>query len=126
MRCVGDVLKVSGTLTHTAPEATLAWATGSHLAVQPSLDVWALGVTAFECITGTTMEAFYNNDGAKARAAAAGEIPYPWEGPEAEQPSAWVHAQVRGVLSHCLSRDSAARPTAAALVTSLSSFGVAR
>ena len=91
--------------------------------MQPSHDVWSLGVLAFECIAQQQMPLVFGDRDA-IRACAAGERPYPWEEPEEQQPVAWVRAEARGVLQECLLRDAAARPSAATLVRALARIGM--
>ena len=93
-----------------------------HLATAAAHDVWALGVMAFEatvgCHSAPTMQVL--------KLCAAGTHPYPWELPRAEQPAAWRASPLRRVLAPCLSRDPAARPSAALLAAGLSGLAQER
>ena len=83
----------------------------------PAQDVWALGVMVYEAFTRNPgVDPFGGANGAKQLA--RGELQYPWEAAELEWPFGGVRAQ-RAVLS-CLARNPTVRPTAAALVESIS------
>ena len=47
---------------------------------------------------------------------------YPWEALEAEQPREWRASPLRPLLTQCLARDAAARPTAAGFTDSVASL----
>ena len=80
-------------------------------------DVWALGVMVFEAFTRQPgVDPLGGADGAKKLA--RGELSYPWEAEELDK--AFGGSRARRVVESCLARDPAARPTAAALVQSIS------
>ena len=119
----GAPAPVGCTLPYAPPEVVNAWYSGDTITVQPSHDIWSLGVLAFECITQQQMPLVFGNKDA-IRACAAGERPYPWEEPEAQQPAAWVRAEARSVLQECLLRDADSRPSAAKLLRALARIGM--
>jgi hypothetical protein len=61
---------------------------------------------------------------AQVFAAAHGRALYPWEEPEGEQPRPWRASALRPLLLPCLSRDTAARPSASALAATVQRVGV--
>jgi serine/threonine protein kinase len=82
-------------------------------------DIWALGVLAYEAVTGT--RALLSID--DVRSCASGSSPYPWELPAAELHPAWRASRLRHLLQPCLARDAAKRPSAVSLTVSVSRFG---
>ena len=93
-----------------------AYTSGQTVTVAAAADIWALGVMAFEALVGfraveTTAHVFL---------CASGGQPYPWD--EAELPAAperWRKSRLRPVIEQCLTRDAAARPTAAQVAAQL-------
>ena len=87
--------------------------------MQPSHDVWALALMAYEAIarqtTFTMMSDAFN--------CAYDHQKYPWEQSLEAQPLAWRQSRLRGALLPCLARDAAQRPTAAALLDSIVRLG---
>ena len=110
--CAGTKLPPAALLPYAAPEVVAAGA--EPLAASAATDVWALGVTALEVLTGA--RAWPAGTSCRALAAAlAGATPLPWE-------AAAVQARLgplRGPLLCCLQRDAARRPTAAQLAAVL-------
>lgn len=89
--------------------------------MDPSHDLWSLGVIGYEAITQrsalTTREAVFG--------CAAHTYSYPWEAPTPELHNAWRRSKMRPLLSQCLARDAAERPTAAQLLTQIERAGSA-
>jgi serine/threonine protein kinase len=110
---------VSCTVHYAAPEAINARAAGAKIIVEPSLDIWAVGVIMFECITGGRAFHIFG-DAQEVYECAEGAKMYPWEVPAEELPMSWRRSRARKLFSDCLSRDPAARPTAQQLLQSLS------
>ena len=80
-------------------------------------DVWALGVMVFEAFTRMPgVDPFCGAQGAKQLA--RGALQNPWESTHLEWPL--DAARARRVVLACLAREPASRPTAAALVRSIS------
>jgi serine/threonine protein kinase len=110
---------VSCTLRYAAPEAVNAHTAGAEIVVEPSLDIWAIGVIMFECLTGG--RTFHVYGGLEEMyECAEGVKMYPWEVPAEELPQSWRSSRARKLFSGCLDRDPAARPTAQQLLQSLS------
>jgi serine/threonine protein kinase len=111
-RCcaAGELAQLSFTLAYAAPEVIAAYDAGqpTHL-VHPAVDVWALGVIAFEMLTGETIfEPFTPN--VEIMAHIAGRKPMPWEGPRRSELLRKLHVFQNNVLE-CLDREPARRPT---------------
>ena len=102
-------------LAYAPPEVVNAYVDGSFVTVEPSVDVWALGVMAFEVLSGR--RALYTM--AELYACAAGKQPYPWEAAPDAAGEPWRKLRLWSLVLACLARDSAARPTAATVVKQL-------
>lgn len=104
---------------YAAPETVLALEAGSRTVTADSaVDIWAIGVIAFELLTGERVFPY-----AAARpdilSAIAGRSPLPWE--EGAPGAAALRARMRGLkrtVLQCLRRDPAMRPPAAELLAS--------
>ena len=107
------------TLAYAPPDVVAAVHSNHRIEVSPALDMWAVGVMAYEAVVGhralTALSAI--------KQCAAGTRPFPWELRAEEQESAWRKSRLRGLLARCLSRDPVQRPSAAALAASLSDVG---
>lgn len=112
---------MSCTLPYAAPEAVVAYAHTKSLAVKPSLDVWAVGVTVFECLTGQPPFARDASE-ADVLACAEGATAYPWERPLAQLPDKWRDADARALFEGCLKRTASERPSASELVQGLAAY----
>ena len=91
--------------------------------VDSAVDIWAVGVIAFELLTGE--RAFFTHStspqesNSATQEAIAGRVPLPWEGPnEATQQRLEKLRGLRRTVMRCLERDPARRPSSAALVSS--------
>jgi serine/threonine protein kinase len=88
------------------------------MVVDPSLDMWAIGVILFESLTRS--RTFQIHGGAEeAYECAEGAKQYPWERAVEELPVQWRRSRACSLFSRCLSRDPAARPTSKQLLQSL-------
>ena len=88
-----------------------------------AVDIWAVGVIAFELLTGERAFPTHSMSAVEAASAAqeaiAGRALLPWEGSsEATQERLERLRGLRRTVMRCLERDPARRPTAAALVSS--------
>ena len=91
--------------------------------VDAAVDIWAVGVIAFELLTGERAFPAHSMSPADAHRAAqdaiVGRKPLPWEGSGADSLHRLDKLRVlRRTVMLCLERDPAKRPSAAALVTS--------
>ena len=119
-RChAGESRPVRCSLAYAPPEVVNAYIEEQHITVHPSADIWALGVMAFEVLSGRRAVVTASD----MCAAASGAQPYPWEdvdaadaAPEGEE---WRGLRLWSVVELCLARDAAARPTAASVVQRL-------
>eukprot|EP00892_Ulva_mutabilis_P008634 jgi/Ulvmu1/6142/UM277_0001.1 len=105
-------------IKYAAPELIQALEAGdTTIIVDAAVDVWAIGVIAFELLTGERICATQNVSAVQD--ALAGRSLLPWEGSGAntEQQLGKLRGLRRSVL-RCLQRDPTKRPTAAALVRS--------
>ena len=119
----GSTATLSFSLKYAAPEVVHALEAGSRsIEVHPAVDIWSIGVIAFELLTGERAFSILNMDAIESEQAAqeaiAGRVPLPWEGTseETQQRLEKLRGMRRTVL-RCLERDPAERPTAAALLS---------
>jgi serine/threonine protein kinase len=106
----GQCSQVSCSLGYAPPEVVNAHADKSELVVEPSLDMWAIGVIVYECLAGCRA---FDCGVREVQECAKGSKPYPWERPLQELPRGWRKSRARNVFQGCLSRDPKARPSAA-------------
>jgi serine/threonine protein kinase len=100
------------TLAYAAPEVILAYETGEQThSVSPAADVWALGVIAFEMLTGEPLFGAHTSRGA-VLSAIAGRTALPWEGPRRAKLLGSLGVFQQHVME-CLHREPAKRPTIA-------------
>eukprot|EP00892_Ulva_mutabilis_P005985 jgi/Ulvmu1/3759/UM175_0006.1 len=120
---IGSMSSLSFSMKYAAPEVVHALEAGDKtIKVDPAVDIWAIGVIAFELLTGE--RAFpavnYGDDTEQpAQEAIAGRALLPWEG--SDGPTAERLEKLRGLrrtVLRCLDREPAKRPSAAALVNS--------
>ena len=103
------------TLRYAPPEVVNAFIEDTHVAVHPSVDVWALGVMAFEVLSGRhTVQSR-----GELYAFAAGTQPYPWEAAPDTAREPWRKLRLWALVEDCLARDPATRPSAATVVQRL-------
>eukprot|EP00892_Ulva_mutabilis_P005913 jgi/Ulvmu1/3694/UM017_0111.1 len=121
---IGSTAGLSFSLKYAAPEVVHALEVGSRsIHVDAAVDIWAIGVIAFELLTGDHAFPTHNMSAAEAehaaREAIAGRAALPWEGDSQETRERLDALRgMRRTVLRCLERDPAKRPSAAALVSS--------
>jgi serine/threonine protein kinase len=112
---------VEFTPAYAAPETVRAHVDGdTDIAVDGAVDIWALGLIAFELLTKerafslhTPVEAIF--------AALLGKAPLPWEGPERDPAVAARLTKLQAFKTsvlQCLDRDQRVRPSVGAVIAS--------
>jgi len=115
---------LSYSIKYAAPEVVHALEAGSRtIHVDAAVDVWAVGVIAFELLTGERAFPIHDMSAAEsanaAQEAIAGRALLPWEGTsDATQARLQKLRGLKRTVMRCLDRRPANRPTAAALVSS--------
>lgn len=116
--CADVEAPLSFSLKYAAPEVVAAYeAKDRTIVANPAMDMWALGLMAYELLTDTS--AFPT--GTSARAVCdqiAGRAPLPWEDPDAGPERLAKLRMLRRSLTSCLARDPAHRPTSTQLLAS--------
>ena len=109
-------------MKYASPEVVLALEAGEKtVVVDPASDIWAVGVIAFELLTGepifprTSLD--HGDRDKETRDAISGRTQLPWERPDAKALLEKLRGLRRSIM-RCLDRDSAQRPTAEALLKS--------
>lgn len=120
----GSTASLMFSLKYAAPEVVQALQAGNKTVIaDAAVDIWAIGVIAFELLTGK--RAFPSSamnpteTDAMVQAALSGHSPLPWEGEGevVEERLEKLRGLRRSVL-RCLDRDPAQRPSAEALLRS--------
>jgi serine/threonine protein kinase len=105
----GQSSHLTFTLPYAAPEVVAAFEAGQHtVAMHPAADVWALGLIAFEMLTGERIFAPFTEQ-QDILNAIAGRTAMPWEGVRRPEFLRKLRIFRRHVLE-CLQRDPAQRP----------------
>jgi serine/threonine protein kinase len=118
MLCAGKQCPVSCKLAYAPPEAIDVHNARAELTVDPSLDMWAVGVILYECLSGSPAFTFPGII-EEVFECARGEGPYPWERPAEELPEGWRKSKARSFFQARLTRDPTARPSAKQLLSSM-------
>ena len=113
-------------MKYAAPEVVHTLEAGSRtIYVAAEVDIWSIGVIAFELLTGELafpigdMQMSAPEPENLPQEAIAGRAPLPWEGSsEVTQRRLEKLRGLKRTVMRCLDRDPAKRPTAAALVSS--------
>ena len=120
----GNDAGLSFSLKYAAPEVVHALEAGSReIHVDPAVDIWAVGVIAYELLTGERAFPVYAVSSAEqqnsAQAALAGRTKLPWEGTGVETEAQLQKLRgLRRTVLKCLDRQPDKRPTAEALLRS--------
>ena len=116
--CAEAVTAIRFTLEYAAPEIAHAWEAGaSSTTVDKAVDVWALGVAAYELLTQRRAFPAKMTE-AEVWDQIAGRTPLPWELLATDAPNHF-RARIKGIVLTCLHRDPEQRPSAAALAQAL-------
>ena len=121
----GTTASLSLSLKYAAPEVVRAYEAGHKtISVDAAVDIWAVGVIAFELLTQDRAFPSHNmslrDSDQVAQEAIAGRAPLPWEGSSAATKQRLIKLRgLRRTVRRCLERNPARRPTAAALLQSL-------
>lgn len=118
----GSVASLKYSLKYAAPEVVYALEAGDiAIIVDAAVDIWAIGVVAFELLTGE--RAFPNcglsfaDSNQAARDAISGRMLLPWERSDDITMAQLEKLRVlRPTVLQCLARDPTQRPTADSLV----------
>ena len=104
-------------MRYCAPECLPA-ASGAVVAVSSAADMWSVGVVAFELLTSTRVFPADATDVSIQQLLHSGGLPWEGQTPGGQELCARL-CGLRGPVMACLRRDAAARPSAAALLSSV-------
>ena len=106
-----------GTVLWMAPELIVPDEDSSEVVYDQKVDIWALGITAIELVTGRVphMEVYANCDGKKSTTECLRLIATS-PAPELQETHLWSRP-FRDWVSRCLTKNAAQRPTAEELLT---------
>lgn len=108
---------MSLSLKYAAPEVVQAYeASEQTIVVDASMDMWALGIMAFELLTQEPVFPPYTS-ASDVCDQVAGRKPLPWEAPDADDKLKKLR-MLRRSLVKCLSRIPSERPTSKELLAS--------
>lgn len=100
-------------LAYAAPELVRASTEQHNIAAHPASDIWALGVVAYEAMSGRGAHRFVSSE--ELAASAYGQRNYVWETPEGSTEQ-FVRSRACHIVLQCLRREPERRPTAAQLL----------
>jgi serine/threonine protein kinase len=103
-------------LPYAPPEVAAAAARNQkEIKVDAAVDVWALGIIAFELLTRQRVFVPFETPAGAIMEHLLGKAPLPWQGPEKDTLLSKLRVLKRSILS-CLAFDPAERPTSAVLL----------
>jgi serine/threonine protein kinase len=105
-------------VAYAPPEVIIAYTEGAELVVEPSIDIWSVGIVVFECLVRGPVFPPFGDRQTKVNCALGVEL-YPWELPSVSAQKAWKTSRARSLFESCLSRDPGARPTAREMLQGL-------
>jgi serine/threonine protein kinase len=112
----GSEAELLFSLPYAPPEvATAAANKATSIKVDGAVDIWALGIIAFELLTRQRVFVPFETPAEAIMAQLQGREPLPWEGPDKDKLLPRLRALKRSILS-CLAMDPAERPTSVALL----------
>lgn len=116
----GAISRLTFSVSYSPPETLMVLRAGQRtIKSDPAADIWAIGLVAYELIHRRRAFREFSWTFSDVLDAAAGTRAYPWE----DRPGSFARdpelRALGSVVRACLSRDSAARPTAGQLVQRL-------
>jgi serine/threonine protein kinase len=119
----GTDARIAYSLLYAPPETVSAIEAGDRrVCPDCSLDMWALGVIAYELLTASRVFPPGTTTYKVAAAAIAGRTPLPWESSPGHMRSVPELRMLQHTVLACLNRDAARRPTASALLAAWNSL----
>ena len=110
----GEEASKQCSLAYAAPEVLRSYAARKPIAADPAVDIWALGVVAYEALTDSVVFPPSARASRDACAAAHSSAPYPWESGRRDKQLS--QCNLCEVVVACLARDPSARPSARELL----------
>ena len=106
---IGAVEKPVFTLRYAAPESVLSMQQKTTVTAHPSQDVWAIGVLAFEMMSGEPLFPL-GSTSEQVQQILLDKLPFPHE----DNPNVWRKVgKLKELVQRMLSRDASQRPSAA-------------
>ena len=106
---IGAVEKPVFTLRYAAPESVLSMQQKATVTAHPSQDVWAIGVIAFEMMSGEPLFPL-GSTSEQVQQILLGKLPFPHE----DNPNVWRKVgKLKELVHRMRSRDASQRPSAA-------------
>jgi serine/threonine protein kinase len=118
-RCFADsTASLAFSPRYAAPEVLQAFEAGEKtIHASPALDIWAIGVIAYELLTDTPVFDRYTSR-EDVISQLVGRKPLPWEDPATKDASLRKLRMLKRSITKCLSREPKERPSAQALLDS--------
>jgi serine/threonine protein kinase len=118
VHCAGQEAPIACSLAYAAPEVVSALDAGKRsMVVEPALDVWALGVIAFEMLTRQRVFPSFSATREDIMSQLLGKRLLPWEeGAEGRDDKLVMLRGLKRTVLKCLERDPRGRPSAAGVL----------